>query len=473
MADDLFGKIGGLFEKGRQRIRDRLNLDIPDLLRAIDQNDVEMVERALNAGLNPNKRDGLQKLALPIAVDNNNAQIVALLLKAGADPNLAGRDGQTPLYKAVSWESQTIVKMLLKAGADIHSKIKSGMSPLELAQKQGLTNMIELLTNYAQGQRNEQIKEDRATHERLKKEAQERRAKKESREKRAEERATKRELAKQEREAKQLHKKYEITDENYVEALIKAIDEKDQKAIQLFAEKIQNINAISESYKRTPLIYAVEKSYEKLVIFLMDKGADPFLQIENIHHSALTKAVMAGETEMVKAMIARGGEELIELLNNKQQELSPQFLAYKEPRIMDLLLTSGGDPFFGGSIGIPPVIKAIEKGSIAMLPVLEKHGIDLNKLINGKPLLGWAIHYKRKDWVLGLVEEQADLDIPDSHGNTPLMLAVTSNQADIVRLLLEGQADTSLTNKEGETALQIAEASEDLNGIASMLKENV
>ena len=83
--DDFFEKLGDFLDKSRRTIKDRLTLDITDLLRAVDQQDPDEVRRALRAGVNPNDRDGMNRLALTIATDSNIAEIVQLLLDAKAD----------------------------------------------------------------------------------------------------------------------------------------------------------------------------------------------------------------------------------------------------------------------------------------------------------------------------------------------------------------------------------------------------
>ena len=132
------GKLGDFFRKGVQGLRDRMTFDSSDLIRAIDKGDVEMVERVMFAGFDPNKEDGIRRLALPMAVENNNAAIVALLIKGKADPNKADKEGDLSLRKAVYWENMEIVKMLLNAGADIHKENRKGVSAMNEAQKKQL-----------------------------------------------------------------------------------------------------------------------------------------------------------------------------------------------------------------------------------------------------------------------------------------------------------------------------------------------
>jgi len=145
-------------DKGRTRkklgrfftgITDRFSMDTIDLIQAIDKNDTEIVRRAMNAGMDPNRTDGIERRPLPMAIDNLNEEMIALLLAGGADPNLLGKDGESALYKAVTWAHEPIVKMLLDAGGDPNSPIATGDSPMDFAKHKGNKSMMNLLSNPA------------------------------------------------------------------------------------------------------------------------------------------------------------------------------------------------------------------------------------------------------------------------------------------------------------------------------------
>lgn len=84
--------------------------------------------------------------------------------------------------------------------------------------------------------------------------------------------------------------------------------------------------------------------------------------------------------------------------------MSPRFLAYKDPKILHLLLTPRADPYFGRKDGTLPIAKAIEKKSVGTLPILAIHNVDLNRVTEGKTPIEWEMHFNRKDWVNGLLE---------------------------------------------------------------------
>ena len=457
--EDFFDKLGDFLNKGAQSLKDRLTLDNTDLLRAVDNNDVAEVERTLRAGVDPNKDDGMERYALPIAIDNNNIAIVQLLLKAKANPNIIGRDGNPPLYKAVYWEHKAITEALLKAGADIYQPNKVGISPFEEAERNHNTAILELMNNYRDQQRAQQKASDKATHAAMKEKARHAREKqiaKEQvqldREQQRQERAARRARKKAERN---LQKRYNLAEGNVLGALIQAIQQKDDQAFRLLLEQVQDINAIDSESQLNPLMAAILIQNGEAVQRLLSRNADVFAHIPLQKHSPLTYAITQNYYKLVDAML-RQADNVVAQLNAADQLLSPQFLAYKDPKMLDLLLSAGADPYFGGQAAPSPVLKAIEKADIPILPVFAKHKVDLNRLIKGRSPLSWAIHFERLDWLIGLLREGANPDIVDTDGNTPLMLAVQAKSEEMVTALVDANADENLMNTDGHTALDLA-----------------
>lgn len=85
------------------------------------------------------------------AIGARNKEKVQYLLEQGVDPNEKGwtRDGEplTPLHFAINFDDKLhIVKMLLDhPEIDLHPKNQLDMTPLELAQRQGMTEVIKMI----------------------------------------------------------------------------------------------------------------------------------------------------------------------------------------------------------------------------------------------------------------------------------------------------------------------------------------
>ncbi|MFK7775784.1 MAG: ankyrin repeat domain-containing protein [Saprospiraceae bacterium] len=405
MAEDFFKKTGQFLKKGTQYISDKFNLEIHDLINAVRKNDTEMVARCIFAGIDPNLQDGIQRRALPIAVDNNNTDIIEILLEGKADPNLVGKDGESAIFKAVSWRNAEYVQLLMEAGANIYKKEPSGNSPIDEAKRKGFAELLNQMEGFKEGKRLEKVEVDKATHEEIKAKADEAQKLREQKEAFETKQKELKEKAAAEAATARVEKTYDVGNKGAGNALIASIQNGDQAAVDMFLEKIEKLDEIDAEFKTTPLLSAIFYKNTKAVIALVDKGANVGKVVLEQHHSPITLAVSMGAHKLVKFILDKNPGEDANLLNDENQLLSPTFLAYKDPKMLHLLLTAGADPYFGGKDGTSPIVKAIEKSSVGTLPVLAIHNVDLNRVTEGKTPIEWAMHFNRRDWVNGLLEE--------------------------------------------------------------------
>ena len=475
-------------DKGRTRkklgrfftgITDRFSMDTIDLIQAIDKNDTEIVRRAMTAGMDPNRTDGIERRPLPMAIDNLNEEMIALLLAGGADPNLLGKDGESALYKAVTWAHEPIVKMLLDAGGDPNSPIATGDSPMDFAKHKGNESMMNLLSNptaakpkpekkitpppvttevpkviikeapkpvpkkrpistatqnkRAQAQKNIDLgKKVEVASKKLKDKVVEgvKKVKAEAgkvSKKKLENATAKTTPAKN---TKSATKKSSTPVIPFIKetgsiygALIKAIQEKEETAITVLVSQIgeKDLNKVDTKTGLTPLLAAIEQKHPKATGALIDKGADVFKTTAEKGHSPLSLAVEMKSHKLVKFMLEKQDAEAVKkALNDKKQKHSLQYIAFNDPKMLDQLIKAGAEINFGGKEGTSPLLKGMEEGSIGLLPLYAKHKIDMNQIVDGKSLLEWAIKYNRVDWLNGLLAEGADKTIVNKNGQSAL-----------------------------------------------------
>jgi len=454
MADDLIDKFGDMLRKGAEHIKNILTHEIVDLIRAVDQNDPIEVEALLKAGVNPNDMDGLGRLSLPRAVDNNNLEIVRLLLQAGADPNKSDLNGDLPLHKAVYWENHEITIALLKAGANPELADKEGYNAVERARIYGYQGVLQLLKGQRDVQRKRQKRADAETHQRLKSKAEEARRQQEAAQQ-----------AQKQQEAEKLQ------GDTLLEKLYEAIKKSALDMVQVIVPQVSNIDAILPEQNLTPLAFAIHQNEIDIAEFLLESQANPFIWMTDTGRNPLTMAVQSKRYKLVRHMLEQNPAVAPEALNDDRYYLSPQFIAYDDPRMLNLLLKAGADPWYGGRFGSAMLIKAIEKASLGVLPVLTRHQVDLETRVDGHTALEWAIHFNRPDWVNGLIEEGVKIDTQTPDGRTPLMMAVIKNHKALVQLLLDEGANRTLVNHEGMNALDFARLMGDREDIILMLDE--
>ena len=116
------------------------------LFDAIDMDEADKVERALNNGADKNAiYEPYGWPALYWAIYKENPEIVAILLEKGADVNAKTNNGWTALYSASRGGYTEIASMLLEKGADINAKDNYGNTALMWASHYGHIEIVALL----------------------------------------------------------------------------------------------------------------------------------------------------------------------------------------------------------------------------------------------------------------------------------------------------------------------------------------
>lgn len=418
--------------KGGNSLVDKFKLENADLISAVSNSDPMAVAESLNAWVNPNKPDGLERLALPIAVENNNELIVGMLLSYKANPDVRAKDGETALYKATFWENENIVRLLLDKGASPIFPNLDGKTAVHLAKENGYKNIHAILTNDEVYLKKMQLERDRATHLALKERAKNAKANKLNKTlAESPDLAEKYDAAVKKKDDEMLQSKYAEYGSS-MKALIAAIKAKDSSAVKAFASQVEDLNIFENG--ENPMQLAIEAGKEKLAIYLHEKGGSLFLMDESGNYPLLNACVQHKMYDLLEKTLKKEGK-VSDKLNKPEQSFSPQFLAYKDPKMMDLLLKFGANPFFGGKDGISPIVKAIEKGSVAILPVLSKRNIAFDQKTGNKSLIMWAVEFERADWVNGLLMEKSLEKASKEELDSILNLAESKNNAEIIDLL--------------------------------------
>ncbi|UTC77312.1 ankyrin repeat domain-containing protein [Treponema sp. OMZ 799] len=154
------------------------SLFIPNYVRAVKNNEKEIVSLFIDAGFDPSQKDSLGTPVLSLAVRNKCFETLELLLEKGAainlcaedrnysalmdaaqvgygeavkvllekkaDTNIQSKDGQTALILSVGRREADIVEMLVKHGADCNIKDGLGMSALGYAKLFGNKAILSL-----------------------------------------------------------------------------------------------------------------------------------------------------------------------------------------------------------------------------------------------------------------------------------------------------------------------------------------
>lgn len=106
--------------------------------------------------------------------------------------------------------------------------------------------------------------------------------------------------------------------------------------------------------------------------------------------------------------------------------------------------------------GFSPLILACYRGNTEVAKFLMDHVKDLNyKSQEGTALAGLSVKYN-KDLVIYLLSKNADPNIADATGSTPLFWAVKFGNKELIELLVKYKADISKKDSMGMTPFEYA-----------------
>lgn len=125
------------------------NLNALRLCTAAAAGDLTEVKRLVEAGINVNERDSLERLPLTSAAMQGKMEVARYLLDHGANVNSTNGKrwrGMTPLGAAATVaEHVKLVQMLVEAGAKLDAKAVEGMTALEYAKRAHLKEVAACL----------------------------------------------------------------------------------------------------------------------------------------------------------------------------------------------------------------------------------------------------------------------------------------------------------------------------------------
>ncbi len=141
-----------VFEKKEAKIFKRqiknsgIKYNEESFIKAAENNNTNMVEAFLRAGMKPDAAGESATTPLIWASFNGNISMVKMLTEAGANVNAINRDGFTPLHAAVESGNLEIVKYLLKQGANLNTATHKDLTtPLHTACYKGYKEIAQLL----------------------------------------------------------------------------------------------------------------------------------------------------------------------------------------------------------------------------------------------------------------------------------------------------------------------------------------
>jgi len=186
-----------------------------------------------------------------------------------------------------------------------------------------------------------------------------------------------------------------------------------------------------------------------------EEGEKPS-SIEKFEKSDLLYAVMAGDIEKVKKIIASG----IDINCKDTSGNTPLILAasYGHDKILELLIAKGTDLYMKNNSSTNALGFATYKGNTNIVKLLLASGVPPNLRINDQygTALMLAVIHGHKDLASLLLEKGAEVSAKNQDGTTPLIFAAINGHIKIMQLLFKNGASANCHDIYGATPLMFA-----------------
>lgn len=246
-----------------------------------------------------------------------------------------------------------------------------------------------------------------------------------------------------------------INSMSYGAEIHKAAVNCDLSKLKQFIKKGIDINSYDtepgsdyEYPKGTPLHWAVRADQKEAVLFLIKNGADINAKTDDgvslMVETPLDYAVWQRNLELAKILLHAGAN--VEGACHKFHWPLLAAIVNEDFKMAKLLLDYGADLYKTGSDDYTVLHMAVLKHKINSVKYLLSIGFNVNAPGFGTDG-GTALHVtvRREDIEIAkiLIEHNADLNIIDYKGYTPLTLAVEKNEENFIKLFIEKGANVN------------------------------
>ncbi|XP_050408666.1 serine/threonine-protein phosphatase 6 regulatory ankyrin repeat subunit B [Patella vulgata] len=386
---------------------------ITPIMLAVEQNKTQIAKLLFQHGVDVNKQDTFGKSPLHRAIQNGNKIIVDDLLKAhGCDVNLSDGEGITPVMLAVEQNETQIAKLLFQHGVDVNKQDTFGKSPLHRAIQNGNKIIVDdLLKAYGCD--------------------------------------------------------VNLSDGKGITPLILAVEQNETQIAKCLHQHGANINK-QDINGRSPLHRAIQNGNKSIVSVLLEiHGCDVNL-FDNQNISPLMSAVKNKNLELIKCLCQHEADI------NKQDSLGRSAIYYAFPNhrfcfsfydtgneieIMKLLESFGAEfrTQNRGNELVKNILRASGFGYFQHL--VDSSKIDFDDIDeNGDNILHVLARVRDLPTTsldVFLNGEGVDINLKNSTGNTPLMVAAVLNNVPYMKILVDHGCKLDINNCYGHTVLHL------------------
>jgi uncharacterized protein len=399
--------------------------------------DLEILNALIAAGARVDRRNDLSMTPLALASENGHAVVVERLLARGANPNIASETGVTPLMRAARTGNTAIVRALLPRKANVNAaETERQQTALMWAAAQRHPDVVKvLLENGADVKARTVVRRLTVM------------------------------LDQGPPGVKTAREHAHAIEAGGSTALLFAAMSGDVESARLLLDRGADAND-SAADGNSALVLSAFQGHGPVARLLLDRGTDP--NAAGAGYSALHAAVMRGDAETVKALLAKGANPDAQLtrgspvrrfgsqwaLPNNLAGATPLFIAamFLEIDLMRVLLAAGASPALALANGTSPLLVAAgaEVAHEARPSDVARLGIndsDTPEIPRPEPDLLIATRL--------LLDAGAKVTEMNLAGDTPLHAAAAAAHTSMIQLLVERGAAIDATNKAGQTPLAL------------------
>ncbi|GJQ80550.1 hypothetical protein Trydic_g19955 [Trypoxylus dichotomus] len=416
------------------------NLNLQDiLLTAIEENQVDHVKKLLLHGADPQHEGACGNIPFHIAVCHQDESMVKLFLDTGTEVNLQNVNGETALYIAVRQSLLEIVNLLLEKGADPNIRDAYGYAPLHEAMINMSEDIIKLLLEKGANVNLQRNNGEIALH-----------------------------TAVYRTEFNSIMLLLEngadtnLPNENGETPFHIAAKFADERILRLLLERGAHVN-LQDAYNRTPLHHVIYGNRLDVVKLLSDNAAD-FDLLNEIGYASLQARAREKNDTTLQLRLSKKVKKGVHYMDD-EMDLERTLYQDRVNIILLLLGKQAGTKLLQGK----SAIAHIKTDNVVRL--LLQEGADVNVPDeNGEVVLYFALYARRSNAVKLLLENGANINVQNNLGDTPLHVAAAMITVSAIHLLLDKRASVNIQNVYGETALQIAVRGKWLDVIRSDIK---
>jgi len=271
-----------------------------------------------------------------------------------------------------------------------------------------------------------------------------------------------------------------------------AIQHHHDEIFSALLEKGAQIDLVGDSIKYSPLFMSVKFQNHLAYETLVKKGAED--TPTTFYHSALFAAVCNNDLEMARDLVKRGSK-INQVMQDKAITLVYAASRYGHTEMLKYLLSLSLHPDWQPitypdflqnllrSVPFTPLTAAVKNGDIEAVTLLLEAGADPNRSSNGFPPLHYAqtipeaidfrpLTPKYHGIIILLKEYGADLNQKSDDGNTFLIEMISKKRLGMAEYLIEQGADLSIPDSQGRTPLTLAREN-GMDELAKFIEEHL